>query len=345
MASVMTHADSIRMYLTGAGSHFGAQANHDLSLGNHQSSTEVAGMSFNVSSPIANISVDFVGAANGTGAGTLTVTGSDTLKWTPPGGGQGNNVTILNGESKVVEGSDLNKFIRISRTSATALVGTATVTISEPVNNVVGFDNLSSAEATAGDTEYRCLCIENVSSVAVTSIKAKLKKLGTQQTTGVTQLPGSGAGTIKTAGNFNDWPSQGFALVKTSGGSVRESVYYSSRTADELTVPAAGRALQGTSAAAGAASDTVDAIPGIAIGKEAPNAQPSGNFQTVANESTAPSSPAVTFSQPVEDSEAVSIGTLNASEIYGLWLRRVCPAGATADVAASNQIRFTFDAS
>lgn len=345
MASVMTHADSIRQYLTGAGSHFGAQANSDLSLGNHQSSTEIGGMSFNVSSPIANISIDFVGAANETGDGTLTATGADTVKWTPPGGGQGNNVTILNGESKVIEGSDLNKFIRISRTSATALTGAATVTITEPANNVFGFDNASAAEASAGDTEYRCMCVENVSAVSVTNIKAKLKKLGTQQVTGVTQLPASGAGTVKTAGNFNDWPNQGWALIKTSGGAVRESIYYTSRTADELTVPAAGRALQGTSAAAGAATDTIDAIPSIAIGKEAPNAQPSGNFQTVANESTAPSSPAVTFVQPVEDAEAISIGTLNTNEIYGLWMRRVLPAGTSPDTAASNRIRFSFDAS
>lgn len=343
MASVMTHADSIRMYLTGASSHFGAQSNSDLSLGNHQSSTEIGGMSFNVSSPIANISVDFVGAANGTGAGTLTVTGSDTVKWTPPGGGQGTNVTILNGESKVIEGSDLNKYIRISRTSATALTGTATITISEPVNNVFGFDNVSAAEASAGDTEYRAVCIENVSAVAVTSITCKLKTLGTQQTTGVTQLPASGAGTIKTAGNFNDWPAQGFAMVKTSGGSVRESVYYTSRTADELTIPAAGRALQGTSAAAGTGTDTVDAIPSIGIGKEAPASQPSGAFQTIANESTAPT--AITFTQPTTDAAAVSIGTLNPAEIYVIWMRRQMPAGSIADVAASNQIRFTFDAS
>lgn len=344
MADVMTHADSIRLYLTGAASHFGAQANSDLSLGNHQSSTEIGGMSFNVSSPIANISIDFAAAANGTGAGALTVTGSDTVKWTPPGGGQGNNVTILNGESKVIEGSDLTKYIRISRTSATALTGTATVTISEPANNVFGFDNTSAAEATAGDTEYRLMCIENVSAVAVTSIKAKLQKLGTQQVTGVTQLGASGAGTIKTAGSFADWPNQGFALIKTSGGSVRESVYYTSRTADELTVPAAGRQLQGTTNAAGAATDTVDCIPGIAIGKEAPSSQPSGSFQTVANESTAPSVPAVTWSQAVEDAEAISIGTLNAGEIYGLWMRRQVPAGASTDVADSKRIQFNFDA-
>jgi len=343
MASVMTHADSIREYLTGASSHFGAQSNSDLSLGNHQSSTEIGGMSFNVSSPIANISVDFASAANSTGAGTLTVTGSDMLKWTPPGGGQGNDVTILNGESKVVEGTDLNMYVRISRTSATALTGTATVTISEPVNNVFGFDNVSAAEAAAGDTEYRAACIENVSSVAVTSVKVKLKTLGTQQVSGVTQLPASGAGTIVTAGSFSTWPNQGYAMVKTSGGSVRESIYYTSRTATALTVPAAGRALQGTSAAAGAASDTVDAIPSIAIAKEAPSSQPSGSFQTIANESTAPT--AVTFSQPLTDTEAISIGTLNPGEIQAVWMRRVMPAGSATDVAASNQIRFTFDAS
>lgn len=343
MASVMTHADSLRLYLTGASSHFGTQTDPNLALGNHQSSTE-QGMTFNVTNPISSITVDYVGFANGAGAGTLTATGNDTLKWTPPGASQGANVTILNGESKVIEGADLNKYIRVSRTSATALSGTATLTLSQTINNVFGFDDLSSAEQAAGDTEYRAVCVENVSAVTLTGVKVYLATQGTRQTTNTTQLPASGAGTVKTTGNFNDWPSQGFAQIRTSGDAIRESIYYTSRTADELTVPAAGRALQGTSAAAGSATDTVDAIPGIAIGIEAPGSQPSGAFQTVANESTAPGG-GVTFSQPITAAAGLNIGNLAANNIYAVWMRRVSPAGATANSNQLNGLKFAFDAS
>ncbi len=348
MPDQKTHADSLRFYLTGAASHFGAQTNPNSALGNHQSSTE-QGMSFNRTSPLANITLDLVGQQNSTGNGTLTATGADEVKWTPPGGTQGAGVTILNGETKIVEGgggvSNINKFVRITRTAATALTGTETVAVSNPVNNVTGFDDVTFAEAAAGDTEYRCMAIENVSTVTITNVKARLHLLGTRQTTGVTQLPASGAGSIKTAANFNDWPATGYALVKTNAPAVRECVYYSSRTADTLTVPATGRALQGTSAAAGAATDTVDAIPGIAIAKEAPNAQPTGNFQTVANENTAPT--AVTFSLPVESdgSDAISIGSLATTEIYGIWMRRVVSAGHQATQNAVQGVLTTWDGS
>lgn len=342
MPNTLTRADSVRYYLTGATTHFGAQTDHNASLGNHQSSTEL-GSAFNVASPISGLTVDFVSPDNGVGAGSLVATGNDTVKWTPPAATQGSNVTILNGETKTVEGADPNKYIRITRTSASPLSGTATVTVSDFVNNATGFDNLSEAERAAGDTEYRGICIENVSAVALAGVKVRLALQGTRQTTNVTQLPASGAGLIKTTGSFADWPDKGYVMILTSGAAVRESVYYSSRTADELTVPATGRALQGTSAAAGLSTDTVDAIPSIAIGVEAPNSQPSGNFQTIANESTAPT--AVTFSQPVSDAAAINIGALGINNIYGIWFRRVFPVGGQSVTSAINKITTLFEGS
>jgi hypothetical protein len=97
----------------------------------------------------------YVAGANGSGAGSLAATGTDTLAWTPPGGTQGASVTILNGETKTLEGGGAagpNKYLRVTRTSAAALTGTATVTLADVFGNEFGLDNVSSAEAAAGTT-------------------------------------------------------------------------------------------------------------------------------------------------------------------------------------------------
>ncbi|MHC4714991.1 MAG: hypothetical protein ACYTAN_17250 [Planctomycetota bacterium] len=342
MADEQTRADSLWWYLTGAASHGGAQADPDLSIGNHQSSSITQVVDWNVTSPISNITIEFIDGANGLGAGSLTAPSANTLRWTAPGGVQGPAVTIANGETKIIEDDDPNKYIRVERTDANPLTGTATVTISELANNVIGMDDVTSAEQGTGKEYYRCACLENMSSVQVQDIKVKLATLGTQVTSDVAWLAASGADTIETTGSFADWPEEGYALMKSSAGAVKEMIYYSSRTATELTVPAAGRGLGVTSAQVGTATDTADAIPGIEIGKDAPTSQPSGNFETPADEFTAPSG--VTFLAPITDANAIDIGNLNANEIYGLWIHRIIPAGATATINVLHHILVDFDA-
>lgn len=348
MADEKTRGDAIRVYLTGASTHFGTQTDPDLSLGNHQSSTEVQPMTWQRASAISGIDIDFIAAENGVGDGTLTATGVSELKWTPPGGSQGTGVAIANGETKMLEGgggTGYNQFIRVTRTSASDLTGTETDTIARTLNNVYGFDDVDSAEQSAGDDEYRCICLENVHATAdVKSITVQVGTLGTQRTTDTAQLPASGAGSIETTGSFADWPDVGYALVKDSGGTEREIVYYSSRTATVLTVPAAGRELLGSSAAAGAATDTVDAIPGIAIGLDAPTSQPSGTFvdNTGEDEDTAPAT--ISFSTPITDGDALSIGDLASGEIYGIWIWREVPAGSEARSGVVHDLTYKFDA-
>lgn len=346
MPDALTHADAIRMYLTGAASDGGAQADPNSSLGKYRSSTEVTHLGAVITSPIANVTVDFVAGENGTGAGTLAAKSADTLAWTAPGGSEGAAVTIANGETKLLEdGSDTKKYIRVSRTSASALTGTATVTLADQFNNLVGFDNISSAEAAAGDNEYRCLSLKNVAASQVKSVKVWLGTLGTQMTTSAAQLGASGAGTLEgAAGAFADWPETGFARIQTAGGALQEIVYYSSRTDDVLTVPADGRGLLGTSATAGAATDKADAVPGIRIGKEAPSAQPDGYFtdKTSAGEGSEPAG--VSWNAGITAAGGVDIGDITAGYIYGLWIHRQVPAGQVADPSLLNLIRLSFDA-
>lgn len=343
MPDIKRRADSLRAKLTGASTHDGSQSDPDASLGDHLSSNRVAGMGTSISNAISNLTVDYVSHANGEGDGTLDTPTVDTVTWTPPGGSAGAEVSIADGESKLVEGSDPNKFVIVSRTSTSDLSGTATVTLSWPLNNVVGLDNVGSSEASNGDKEYRCIGFENVNaqSVSLENVTVFLKTLGTQQTTDDGQLGSSGSGTISTTGSFGDWPDRGYARIEDSTGTLREIVYYSSRTSTSLTVPSDGRGLLGTTASAGASDDVVDAIPGFRVAAEIPGSQPSGSVQSVADEDTAPS---VNWSTAITASGGISVGTLDSEHWFGVWVEREVPANAEADAEVLNKIRVEFDA-
>lgn len=346
MPDEKTGCDSLRYYNTGAAADGNAQTDPNLSLGNFRSGTEVTHLSVSVQNPIANITIEHVDGANGEGSGSLAATGVNDVRYTPPGGSQGPTVTIANGETKIVEGGGgaTEKYVRITRTTTDDLTGTATLVLTYTGENVIALDDVSSAEASAGDDEYRCVAIKNDASETVKDVKVKLKVLGTQQTSDAGQLGASGAGTITTSGTFADWPEKGYCAIYTSGAAEREIAYYSSRTTTVLTVPAAGRGLLGTTAAAGAASDTVDAIQGIGIGKDDPTSQPSGSFvdNTGAGEDTAPAG--ITFTSPVLDADAVDIGDLAAGYIYGLWIHRETPVGAEGQSGNVYDLEFAFDA-
>jgi hypothetical protein len=341
MPDQMTHADSLRLYLTGAASDGAAQANADASLGGFRSSSEITHLASAVTSPISNITIGFVSGANGTGTGTLTATGADTLTWSAPGGSAGAAQTIANGETKILEANGApEKFVRVTRTSATALGGTATVTLTNEFNNVIGFDNVSSAEAAAGDLEYRAIMARNVSATGVKNVKAYVGTLGTQLVSGAAQLSASGAGSVGPAsGAFTDWPSSGYCRIESSANALKEIVYYSSRTNSALTVPAGGRGRLGTSAQAGASTDKIYPVPGIRIGRETPA---SNAIQTVANESTPPTG--ITWSTGITADTGVSIGDLAAGALHGLWIERAVVAGATAEAQVINKISWSFDA-
>lgn len=340
MASTLTRADSLRRYLTGAGSDGGAQTDPNAALGNYRSSTQLGGLGVTRSSAISNVTVDYAAPENGTGNGTLTAASSTTLRWTPPGGTIGPAVTIADGETKLLEGGGAtgpNQFVIVSRTSASSLTGTETDALADVYNAL--FDNVGSAEATAGDDEYRGLMLKNVNSVDIGSLKVYLATLGTQAVSDSAQLGSSGSGTITTTGSFADWPDTGFCRIMTSGAVIREIVYYSSRTSTSLTIPTAGRALGGTSAAAGASADTLDAVPGIRIAKEATS---SSHIQTVADENTAPTG--VTWNTGITAATGLSIGTLAAGALYGLWIHRFVPAGAVAAPSVLSLVKYSFDA-
>lgn len=272
MAEINTGADALQALFTGAATNGGAQASADASLGNYRSSSRALGMGVVVTNPITNIVIEHVAGYNGEGNGTLSAIDANNLKWTPPGGTQGDAVTIANGEQKVLTGGgtgEESKYIIVRRTSTASLSGTATLACSWEYNNAVALDNISSAEAAAGLDEVRCICLKNSGSIKIDNIKLWLNTFGTQAVTNNIQLSASGAGSIQGGTDcFADWPESGMAHVKTAAGVLKEIVYYSSRTSDMLTVESSGRAQLGTSAAAGASDDTVDAVAPMRVASE-----------------------------------------------------------------------------
>lgn len=158
----------IKLYLSGAASHDATiPTDSNLSLGGFKTTNEI----FNKKtatpsgSPIAGVTVNFASVANSNAAGTLTFTlSTNSLQWTPPGGSIGAAVAFTANGTKIIYGSDASMFIEVTVVYA-SLPGandTDTITISENAstkNNI--FDNVSSAEASSGDTEYRAIYVKN----------------------------------------------------------------------------------------------------------------------------------------------------------------------------------------
>lgn len=333
-------ADSLRLYLTGASSDGGAQADPDASLGDRRSSTEFEPLG--IAGAHVNVSVDFASGANGIGDGTLQSDGAGNLRWTAPGSSTpGEYVAVGDTETKVLEdGEDAAKYIRVTRNGTTPPAGTEVVQLMDVFNSL--FDNVADAEHQAGDDEYRCLCFKNGGPREVQGLKVWLRTLGTARLSNAAQLGGSGAGTLGTTGSFADWPDSGFVRIVDNAGALREIAFYISRSDTVLSVPAAGRGLLGTGADAGASTDTLHAVPGIRIAKEAPSSQPSGYFtdKTVAGEGSAPS---VAWATPIDEANAVAIGTLAAGNIYGLWIHRHVIVDHAASALVRQGLAWTFD--
>ena len=343
-----TRPDSVRIFLTGATGDGGAQADPDLSLGKNRSSTyaEFLGSS----GALTNVTIDFVAGANLPGTGTLTVDASaQAIRWTAPLGAVGDWVDIVSPETKVVEdGTDPEKYLRITASGALTADQSVVITLADVLNNVIGFDNVSSVEAAAGDSEYRCFSFKNESAFEIQNLNVYLKLKGTARAVDAAGYL-SGAVTITAkAGTFADWEETGFVENENTG----EVIYYASRNDTTLTVAAAGRDLYNETGpgpgkgADGTEDDVLNPIPGIRIGKDAPSAQPNGVFvdNTGAGEGVAPGG--VTFEHPTSaaDPDVIAVGNLAAGYIYAIWIHRIITVGHESEANVLKSILSDFDA-
>jgi len=337
-----THVDSLGLFLTGATSDGGVQADPDLSFGNYRSSSRLEQIGFQIANPIHGIVIERLGGGNGYGLGSLeAVAGGAALRWTSPEEEPGEPVEIANGQTKMLEsGGDYRKFIVVSRNTALPLKGTATVLLIPVYNDVIASSNVSDGERVAGEVKLRCIALKSLhAQYSIMNLKVWVGTLGNQQISDAGQLPGAGAGTLATTGTFTDWPDSGFCRITTAAGTLREIVYYSSRTATVLTVPAAGRGLLETAAAAGAASDKLDAVPGVKIAKEAPAG---GHFSVAANENDTSAVSGLDWSTGITGDTGIVCGSLAMNEIVGIWLWLLVVAGQSASPKFENIIKWEF---
>lgn len=204
--------------------------------------------------------VTFVDAAeNAVGSGTLAyaVTGK-TLTWTPPGGAVGTPVPLTTDGTVIARGAGAQAgYIRLTIVFASLPAGDVsnTVTIAN-VNNGL-FDDVTKAQALAGDTNYRCFYLKNTHAT-------------------------------DTATDVRFWINQ-----------------------DSL----------------GADVISIGADP-AGVG----NGSSTGVATTIANEATAPAG--VTFSQPLSEGAAISLGTFTLGTGRAVWVKRDVPVNtlvATAD--------------
>jgi hypothetical protein len=218
--------------------------------------------------------------------------------------------------------------------------GFCNVTKYTPYGNPASIGNID-ASASVQD-RYSCFVLRNHSATYqdITAVKVGVGTLGTQAVSDTTQLAGTGSGTIESSDTeaFADWPLTGWCLVKTNLGVLKEVVYYASRTDSELTISADGRECLGTTNTAGAATDTLDAIPGIRIAIEAADAD--GEFQTIANNTTAPTG--VSWDTPIDTADYLSIGTMDYNTNAIVWIHRETPANAWMQPYHTNKIELTY---
>lgn len=140
----------------------------DASLGGIMSTERVLSQSSSAPTNVTGVVLDYA-AGNALGDGTLTFTyvdgTDDTLQWTPNGGSIGAAVVVgADGKYVILDSTgDQQIFVTVTDVSLPGSSQTDTdITIANIVNET--FDDISKAEAFAGDTEYRCFYLKNTHS-------------------------------------------------------------------------------------------------------------------------------------------------------------------------------------
>lgn len=335
MATAFTKGDSLGIYATESGT-----TTQVFLLGGRRAAFET-GVFPLINKPIPPVVIQQVSGE--LGEGTHIISGdTDTLTFKAQGDTTGTAVTVNAGETKLLESNDTDKWVRVYRDndySTDSLGGYMELDIRRSYQNAIALSNID-VSASAKVNSYRAFMLSNHNKTneEITNLKVYVGTLGIQQTSDSAQLGASGSGTITTAGDFSGWAETGWCHIKTSGGTTREIVYYESRTNTSLTIPATGRGLLGTSAAAGAATDTLDSVPGIRIASETEDAN--GEIQTVSLGS-APTS--VTWDTGTTNSTGLSKADLQPLENLGIWVHTEIPQAAKAQVNCKSIIYMEYD--
>lgn len=333
--------DALRCYLSGATADGGSQPSPRNALGNYRSATEATRVGWIVITPLASLRVDQASRQNGVGAGAIITVTANKVRYRAPGSSTaGAAIRLNNGDTKTLpDGDDPSKWIRVTRISSNDFSGQASIEFVEQFHNLVGFDDVPTVDTVAGSDKYRAIYLR--AAERCTSIKAYIETLGPSAvTSGDVLTSGGGSGELGGATDcYIGWPTSGWARIEDSGGTLREIVYYDSRTSSVLAV--SGRGCLGTSPDDGAVDDVAYPVPGIRIAWEASSPLVGGAVQAIANQDTEPSG--VSWSTARTLATGVSIGTLGPGEQGVLWIHRETVANSTAIALVTNKIHIEYD--
>lgn len=345
MPNALTGPDVLREYLTGADADNEQQPLSAESLGGFRSSNLAHSFQLEVTgqySSMHGVMILSVSGGNPTGVGYLYLT-ETTIAWQPFGASQpGTPVTFEVGQTKIVDAFNMpGQFIRLLCTGPLN-EGKISLKLSDLKQNVFAMAHVSSAQATSGQSTYRAVIVRNEAPFTVFGFLRWIEELAPMQNGDNTALLVSGAGTLVTTGSFSGWPESGWCRILKSDSSLREIVYYTSRTDDTLTVPAAGRARLGSTADDGELTDTLHSVPGIAIGLASEGVQDFGNsIELIANQNTAPTG--VTWNTSIVPADGLDVPSLAVGKQIGIWIWRETPVGATYSKGHINRIGTAFD--
>lgn len=342
MPAPMTRADSLRLYWTGASFDGATAGDAAQSRGRFRSSRRIDGMQ--VEGSLSGVVIEFVSASNRAGTGTIVPVGATAVRWTPPGGVAGAVEEIAIGQTRLVEGGGaegMHQYVIVRRIEANASGEPVSLVLSDSRDDVFSMGDVSAATAQVGEDDYRLVCIRNESSQIIREIRLWHETLGPSVISDVTPLEADGPGVIVTSQSMSSWPVSGYCQVRRADGTLREIVYYTTRSDAELAIAGAGRGLLGTEPSPGAEDDVIVPVSGVRIAREDPSAQPAGSFQEITPPHSAPV--AVTWVAPITQSSALELGMLGPGQIVGVWIHRQIPPGAVANPSMPVRLHRSFE--
>jgi hypothetical protein len=301
------------------------------SLGGPMSSQRVLSQSATAPTTITGVTIDDA-AGNAEGAGTLTYTYSATvpsLRWTPPSGSAGTAITVSSNGKYALQGASNGGllFVTVVAASLPSSNQTNTITIANLANKV--WDDVSKAEALAGDTEYRCLYLFNAHTTDtmadvrvwrhtdtagqdVLSLELDPAGVGNGSTTGVA------AGCLESTKVVSGVTWSGGVATYTTGSAHGYTTGDLVKTAG---ITPAGYNQTGLATVTGASTFTM-------VLAADPGAFSVAGTVARYSEGTAPSG--VTFSSnAVSESSSLVVGDLAPLTGYAYWQKRVVPAQTT----------------
>jgi hypothetical protein len=307
------------------------------SLGGPISATRVLSQSATGLTTITGVTIEDA-AGNAEGSGTLTYTYSataPTLKWTPPSGAAGTAITVSTSGKYAIQGASNGGllFVDVVASSLPSSTQTNTITIANQANKV--WDDVSKAEALAGDTEYRCLYVKNTHSTDTMSTGLLWRHTDTagQDVLSVELDPaGNGDGTSTGVASGCLQASKTLtAATWASSVATYTSTAHGYAVGDLVKV--AGITPSGYNVAAGAITAVTTNTFDLAVTSN-PGAYTSGGTVQRFEEGTAPAG--VTFSSnAVSEASALAIGDLAPGQARAYWQKRVVPAQTTTATPAN----------